>query len=124
MYENRYYFESYMLNPTTGKHIIFYKQHGSFLTEDNMAKKIENNVVAENAVINVEVAKAQPTNTALSIVYNGNKKYSVIKVKFNPEVGNVGSVEVIENNLDLYQSHAVFKAETVKAGLFDQGVDK
>jgi hypothetical protein len=60
-------------------------------------------------------------NNALSIVYNGGKKYSVVIVPFEGNV--VGSPKVIESGLDLYEAQHVFKVQTVKAGLFNEGQD-
>ena len=63
------------------------------------------------------------SNKAFSIIYTGNKKYSVVVVDFDIETGKTGDVKTIESNLDLYECHDVFKKEVVKAGLFDQGHD-
>lgn len=87
--------------------------------ENKMAKKIETNIT----VISKDVVTVLPTNKAFSIVYNGNKRYSVIAVTFNPKENVVGNIEVIESGLDLYEAQHVFKTETVKAGLFDEGIE-
>ena len=83
-----------------------------------MAKKLEQK---EDVIVTAEFEPAKQ-GTALSIVYNGNKKYSVVAIKFN----NTGTSNpsVIESGLDLYEAQHVFKRETIKAGLFDEGLDK
>lgn len=71
-----------------------------------------------------DVQETFTPNKAFSIVYNGNKRYSVVSVDFNPVTNTTGNVTVIEDNLDLYECQHVFKTSTVKAGLFDEGLDK
>lgn len=94
-----------------------------------MAKKLEMKETEVPTSLSGGISKNEFTNMALSVVYNGNKRYSVVGIKFNPgssEHPTVASsiVEIIESNLDLYEAQHVFKTQTVKAGLFDEGLDK
>lgn len=58
-------------------------------------------------------------STALSIVATGNKKYSVVSVKFDLDTGLSGKVEVLHKGLDMFEAQHQFKVETVKAGIFN-----
>lgn len=66
-----------------------------------------------------EVKTLEFNETALSIVSNGNKKYSVVKVSFDSKTSMPGLVTVIDTNLDLHQAKEIFKTSVVKFGLFD-----
>ena len=58
-------------------------------------------------------------DTAISIVATGDKKYSVVKIKFDLNTGNVGKVEVVQEGLDVYESQYQFKMLSVTEGLFN-----
>lgn len=73
----------------------------------------------------VEVVEETLNNSAFSILYNGNKKYSVVEIKFNAgSTNSAGPVKVIKSDLDIYEAHHEFKKATIDAGLFEIGVDK
>lgn len=89
-----------------------------------MAKKIE----AKAQTTNTEeptVKSPELTNNAFSIVYTGNKRYCVVKIRFAAgSTNSAGPIETIASELEYYEAQHVFKTETVKGGVFDQGVDK
>lgn len=82
-----------------------------------MAKKIETKTEPVNGKKDNDVQ----IHKAISIIYKGGKKYSVVSVDFALESENV---KVLEDDLDIYESHHSFKTNVVKLGLFDEGVDK
>lgn len=88
--------------------------------EEPMAKATKETKTEVEATVE-KVTNKTFANSALSIVYNGNKRYSVVSVPFEGTVA--GTPKVIEDNLDLYEAQHVFKVQTVKAGLFDEGQD-
>jgi len=99
------------------------------LTEEEfeMAKKIEPRVITTDTENSLPggLTINEPQNVAFSIVYDGNKRYSVVAIKFAAGATNsAGPVEVIASNLDLYEAQHEFKKATVNAGLFEIGLDK
>jgi hypothetical protein len=84
-----------------------------------MAKKIA-------AVKNEEVIEELTAlnHSAFSIIYNGNKKYSVVQINFDFTSKYTASPKVIASNLDIYEAHHEFKKATIDAGLFEIGIDK
>lgn len=90
-----------------------------------MAKKIEQKVIPTDTEEGLNFKRPELNNVAFSIVYDGNKRYSVVSIKFAAGATNsAGPVEVIASNLDLYESQHEFKKATVNAGLFEIGLDK
>ncbi len=90
-----------------------------------MAKKIEQKEDAYKTVVHNIVQPIELNNSAFSIVYNGNKKYSVVEIKFDVgSTNSVGPVKVIVGNLDIYEAQYEFKKATIDAGLFEIGLDK
>lgn len=90
-----------------------------------MAKKPEPKVITTDTEEGLNVKAPELNNVAFSIIYNGKKKYSVVKIKFAAgSTNSAGAVEVVEDNLDYYEAQHTFKRETINAGLFEIGVDK
>lgn len=98
-----------------------------------MAKKIETKPFGVQSTFNgddslpggLNVIEPTFNNKAFSIVYEGKKRYSVVAIPFSAGSSfSTGQVEVVESGLDLYEAQHVFKTSTVKAGLFDEGLDK
>jgi hypothetical protein len=95
-----------------------------------MAKKIETKPIGVQSTFNNEVGLPGGLNiielphVAFSVIYNGKKKYSVVKIKFDALTNNVGVATIIANNLDLYEAQYEFKKATIDAGLFEVGLDK
>lgn len=89
-----------------------------------MAKKITS-ALKENEETTGGLNVVELNNNAFSIVYTGNKRYSVVKIRFAAgSTNSAGPIETIASELDYYEAQHVFKTETVKGGVFDQGVDK
>lgn len=87
-----------------------------------MAKKIEEKT--EQFKREYVAQPVKMNNSAFSIVYNGEKKYSVVEVKFAAgSTNSAGPVKVIASNLDIYEAHHEFKKATIDAGLFEVGLD-
>ena len=74
-----------------------------------MAKKIEKKEEAEEVTFN---------DSAVSIVKTGEKKYSVVIVKFNLETNEVGEIITKHSGLDLFDAQYYFKLVSVDLGLF------
>ena len=87
-----------------------------------MAKKIESKTSTENSLPS-GVTFTELPHVAFSVIYNGNKKYSVVKIKFDALTNNVGVATIIVSNLDLYEAQYEFKKATIDAGLFEVGLD-
>ena len=83
-----------------------------------MAKKIvkEDTATTENEVL--ESIGVELNNTAISIIPTGLKKYSVVKIKFDAKTGITGSVEIVKEDIDIYEAQHEFKVLSVKEGLF------
>lgn len=87
-----------------------------------MAKKIkETNITEDAPKAEAVVESVVAYNTkAFSIVFNGDKKYSVVEIPFDSATGNVGKLNVIKDNIDYYDAIDEFKKGVVKAGLFEK----
>jgi len=81
-----------------------------------MAKKLTEFVQREPAGLFEAI---ELNNVAISIVSTGDKKYSVVKIKFDLNTGTVGNVEVVHKDLDLYESQHQFKILSVNEGIFN-----
>lgn len=97
-----------------------------------MAKKITDkkpfgvqSVFNDNTDGGLNIVEEVLDSAAFSIVYNGNKKYSVVKIPFaSRSTNSAGPVEVVASNLDIYEAQHEFKKATVDAGLFEIRLDK
>lgn len=52
--------------------------------------------------------------TSLSIVPEGNKRFSLVSIPYNSETKQVGEMEVLGQNLDRFEAESAFKIEAVK----------
>lgn len=77
-----------------------------------MAKKITQEVEQTEVVETVQ----ELTHTALSIVKDGQKQ-SLIRIKYNPTTGDVGSVEVIQESETIGEIQNAFRVAAAK-GIF------
>lgn len=83
-----------------------------------MSKKKKTEEVTEVETTNNEVSISFD-NSAFSIVPEGKKKYSIVKVTFDAKTNLPGLVSVVESGLDLHQAKDSFKRNVINAGLFD-----
>jgi hypothetical protein len=91
-----------------------------------MAKKIEPKVPVTQPTASLQggLNIIELPNEAFSIIYNGNKRYSVVKIKFDALSNIVGEATIVAHDLDIYDAQHEFKKATIDAGLFDQVLDK
>lgn len=82
-------------------------------------KKTTKKVTADVKEETKEVKSLEFNETALSIVSDGNKKYSVVKITFDHKNAMPGLISIVDSNLDFHQAKEVFKTSVVKFGLFD-----
>jgi hypothetical protein len=83
-------------------------------------EKAKNIVVTEGMVMTtIEYIQPVLENTAVSIVKNEDRTYSVVYVKFNPTTLQSGSVTVLKEGLDMYEAQHQFKIATVEFGIFE-----
>lgn len=89
-----------------------------------MAKKIEPKIITTDTEAGLNYKALELNNSAFSIVYDGNKRYSVVEIKFAAgSTNSAGPVKVIASNLDIYEAQHEFKKATVDAGLFEIRLD-
>jgi len=92
--------------------------------ELKLAKKIEPRVPTQQTEsLQGGLTFTELPHVAFSVIYNGKKKYSVVKIKFDALTNTVGVATIIANNLDLYEAQYEFKKATIDAGLFEAGLD-
>lgn len=83
----------------------------------------ENPELVEEAFEKHKAEESIIANFAFSIVYEGKKKYSLVKIGFNPETNQLGGLEILRKGMDIYSAQNEFKAMVAKT-IFKPGVDK